>query len=104
QFAKVGVDLIDVSSGAVVPGEVIPLAPGYQVEFANRIRKHSGLATAAVGLIREAEHAAQIIAEEQADLVYLGRALLRDPYWARKAAEDLALENPIELQRPYRRA
>lgn len=103
-FAEVGVDLIDVSSGAVVPGEVIPLEPGYQVDFAQRIRNSSGLATAAVGLIREPEHAASIIENEQADLVYLGRALLRDPYWARKAAEELGIENPIDLQRPYHRA
>jgi len=84
-----GVDLVDVSSGGMVPGVKIPLEPGYQVSFAGRIRSEAGLATAAVGLITEAEQANAIIAEGQADLVLLARAELRDPYWPMHAAQAL---------------
>src|SRR5699024_5685238 len=104
QLREIGVDLIDVSSGAVAPGETISLEPGYQVDFAEQIRAATGLATAAVGLIREPEHAHEIVHKGKADLVYLGRALLKDPYWARKAAEYLNEKNHIPLQLPYRRA
>jgi 2,4-dienoyl-CoA reductase-like NADH-dependent reductase (Old Yellow Enzyme family) len=86
---EIGIDLIDCSSGAVVPGERAPVAPGYQVPFAAGIRRESGIATAAVGLITEPAQAEAILAEESADLVFLARALLRDPYWTPKAAETL---------------
>ncbi len=84
-----GVDLVDVSSGGMVPGVKIPLEPGYQVSFAGRIRREAGVATAAVGLITEPEQANVIIAEGEADLVLLARAELRDPYWPLHAAAAL---------------
>ncbi len=80
-----GVDLIDCSSGALVPHVKIPLGPGYQVPFARRIRREAGIATGAVGLIAERGQAERIVAEGDADLVLLGRELLREPYWALKA-------------------
>jgi 2,4-dienoyl-CoA reductase-like NADH-dependent reductase (Old Yellow Enzyme family) len=84
-----GVDLVDVSSGGMVPGVKIPLEPGYQVSFAGRIRREAGVATAAVGLITEPEQANVIIAEREADLVLLARAELRDPNWPIHAAATL---------------
>lgn len=85
----IGIDLIDCSSGAVVPRENIPASPGYQVPFAARIRRDAGIATAAVGLITEPEQAEEILVQESADLIFLARALLRDPYWAARASEQL---------------
>ncbi len=84
-----GVDLIDCSSGAVVPGEKIPVAPGFQVPFAERIRREAGIATAAVGCITEPRQADDIVRSGQADLVLLARAFLRDPYWPAHAAKSL---------------
>jgi 2,4-dienoyl-CoA reductase-like NADH-dependent reductase (Old Yellow Enzyme family) len=84
-----GVDLVDVSSGGLVPGVKIPLEPGYQVSFAGRIRREAGVATAAVGLITKPEQANAIIAEGEADLVLLARAEIRDPYWPLHAAAAL---------------
>jgi 2,4-dienoyl-CoA reductase-like NADH-dependent reductase (Old Yellow Enzyme family) len=84
-----GVDLVDASSGGLVPNAKIPAAPGFQVEFAARIRREAGIATAAVGLITEPEQANAIIAEGKADLVFLARATLRDPYWPVHAAASL---------------
>jgi 2,4-dienoyl-CoA reductase-like NADH-dependent reductase (Old Yellow Enzyme family) len=84
-----GVDLVDCSSAGLVADAKIPLAPGYQVGFAARIRREAGMATAAVGLITEAEQANEIIRAGEADLVFLARAMLRDPYWAVHAAAAL---------------
>ncbi|MFN8379270.1 MAG: NADH:flavin oxidoreductase/NADH oxidase [Anaerolineae bacterium] len=89
QLATLGVDLIDCSSGGIRPGVRVPVGPGYQVPFAEAIRHRSGLPTAAVGLIHDARHAETILAEGRADLIYLGRPLLRDPYWALHAAAEL---------------
>ncbi|MGB6826996.1 MAG: oxidoreductase, partial [Terracidiphilus sp.] len=97
-----GVDLVDVSSGGLVPGVKIPLEPGYQVSFAGRIRREAGVATAAVGLITEPEQANVIIAEGEADLAMLARAELRDPYWPLHAAA--ALGQTISWPRQYLRA
>src|SRR6202011_4395867 len=72
-----GVDLVDCSSGGVVPYAKIPLGPGYQVPFAERIRRESGILTGAVGMITEPEQADQIIRNGQADIVLLARAMLR---------------------------
>jgi 2,4-dienoyl-CoA reductase-like NADH-dependent reductase (Old Yellow Enzyme family) len=83
----IGVDLVDVSSGAIVPGVKIPVAPGYQVPFARRIRREAGIRTGAVGMITGPEQARAIISSGDADLVLLGRELLREPYWALKAQE-----------------
>jgi 2,4-dienoyl-CoA reductase-like NADH-dependent reductase (Old Yellow Enzyme family) len=87
-----GVDLIDVSSGALVPKARIPVAKGYQVPFARRIRDEAGIRTGAVGLITEPRHADEIVTGGDADLVFIGRELLREPYWALKAQHDLGGE------------
>ncbi len=84
-----GVDLIDCSSGGNVPNVKIPVAPGYQVPFAARIRKEAGIVTAAVGMITEAMQANRIIEEGEADLVLLAREMLRDPYFPLHAAAAL---------------
>ncbi len=87
-----GVDLVDCSSGGNVATAKVPLDPGYQVRFARDIRQHAQIATAAVGLITGAEHAEQIVAKGEADVVLLGRESLRDPYWPLHAARQLGLE------------
>lgn len=97
-----GVDLLDVSSGALSPKQKIPVGPGYQTPFAAEIRRRTGLATGAVGLITSPEQADQILRTEQADLVLLARELLRDPYWPRRAAA--ALHAKIEPPKQYLRA
>lgn len=97
-----GVDLVDCSSGGLVPNARIPLAPGYQVPFAARIRRDTGIATAAVGLITEPEQAELIVAEGSADIVLLARELLRDPHWPQRAARALGAELPVPVQ--YQRA
>jgi 2,4-dienoyl-CoA reductase-like NADH-dependent reductase (Old Yellow Enzyme family) len=84
-----GVDLVDCSSGGNVAGAHIPLAPGYQVPFAARIRREAGIATAAVGLITTPAQADAIVAAGEADLVLLAREMLRDPYFAAHAAAAL---------------
>jgi len=84
-----GVDLMDCSSGGAVPGAKIPLTPGYQVPFADRIRREARIATGAVGLITEPAQAAAIVANGEADCVLLARELLRDPYWPLRAAREL---------------
>lgn len=84
-----GVDLVDVSSGGLVPHAKIPAGPGFQVPFAQRVRKEAGLPTAAVGLITEPQQANDIIAKGEADIVLLAREMLRDPYWPLHAAEAL---------------
>lgn len=89
ELAARGVDLIDISSGGLVPDAVIPVAPGYQVPFAAAVRERVGVPTSAVGLITEPAQAEAVIASGQADLVQLARAMLRDPYWALHAAQTL---------------
>jgi 2,4-dienoyl-CoA reductase-like NADH-dependent reductase (Old Yellow Enzyme family) len=102
QLKAEGVDLIDCSSGGLAPEQEIPLAPGYQVPFAARIRREAGIATGAVGLITTAGQAEEIIREGQADAVFIGRQSLRDPYWPLRAARELGQEAPAPFQ--YRRA
>lgn len=97
-----GVDLLDCSTGGNVPKAPIPVGPGYQVEFAARIRQETGLPTGAVGLITEARQAEDIVASGQADLVLLARELLRDPYFPLHAAHELGAELPWPNQ--YERA
>lgn len=87
-----GVDLIDCSSGFVVPGEAIPFGPGFQVPFAARIRAEAGIATGAVGYITDPAQAEQIVAAGQADAVFLARQMLRDPYWPLHAARALGVD------------
>ena len=84
-----GVDLIDVSSGGLVPHARVPAAPNYQVPFAARIRREAGIATGAVGLITEPAQAEAIVAQGEADLVLMAREFLRDPYFPRRAAQAL---------------
>ncbi|MCC6612817.1 MAG: NADH:flavin oxidoreductase/NADH oxidase [Anaerolineae bacterium] len=84
-----GVDLIDCSSGGIARGAKIPTTPGYQVPFAEAIRKQAGIATAAVGLITQPADADAIIREGHADMVLLGRESLRDPYFPQRAAREL---------------
>jgi 2,4-dienoyl-CoA reductase-like NADH-dependent reductase (Old Yellow Enzyme family) len=84
-----GVDLIDVSSGGTLPKVSIPVGPGYQVPFARRIRDEAGILTAAVGLITEPRQADEILRNGDADLVFLARELLRDPYWVFRAQREL---------------
>ncbi|WP_037909993.1 NADH:flavin oxidoreductase/NADH oxidase [Actinacidiphila yeochonensis] len=102
ELAARGVDLLDVSTGGNVPDARIEAVPGYQVPFAERVRSEAGLPVAAVGLITDPEQAARILAEGRADAVLVGRALLREPYWARRAAEELGGEVPAPIQ--YHRA
>ncbi len=99
---ELGVDLMDVSSGGSVPDAPILVGPGYQVQFAHAVRAKSGMPTAAVGLITEAEQAEAIVAGEQADAVFLGRELLRNPMWPRQAAAALGRSLPYPPQ--YTRA
>jgi 2,4-dienoyl-CoA reductase-like NADH-dependent reductase (Old Yellow Enzyme family) len=101
-----GVDLIDCSSGGSVPHAKIPLAPGYQVQFSARIRHEAGIATGAVGLITDALQAEAILERGDADLVLLGRELLRDPYFPRRAAVELGvhIESPVQYQRAWLQA
>jgi len=84
-----GVDLVDVSSGGQVPNAQIPVGPGFQVELGARIRREAGISTAAVGLITGIDQADAIVERGEADMVFLGRELLRDPYWPLHAAAAL---------------
>ena len=98
---KLGVDLIDCSSGGLIPGVRIPVAPGYQTPFAAAIRKEADIATGAVGMITAPAQAEHILATEQADAVLLARELLRDPYWPLHAARELRaeVEWPVQYER-----
>ena len=99
-----GVDLIDCSSGGNVAGARIPTEPGYQVAFAEAIRRGADIPTAAVGLITKPEHAEEIVQTGQADVVLLARALLREPYWALHAARALGVEGTTIVPPQYLRA
>ncbi len=101
-LGSAGVDAIDCSSGGNVATATIPVGPGYQVPFASRIKKETGLPTAAVGFITSPEQAEQIVRTEQADMVILAREFLRDPYWPLHAATRLKQEIPWPKQ--YMRA
>jgi 2,4-dienoyl-CoA reductase-like NADH-dependent reductase (Old Yellow Enzyme family) len=100
-LAPLGVDLIDCSSGGAVPGVKISVGPGYQVHIAERIRRDAAVATAAVGLITDPAQAEAIVGSGQADMVFLARELLRDPYWPLHAAKRLgaAVTWPVQYQR-----
>ena len=102
-LGPLGVDLIDVSSGGLVRHQQIVTGPGYQVPYAERIRREAGIATGAVGLITEAKQADEIIASGQADVVLLARELLRDPYFPRRAAKELGVEltGPVQYGRAW---
>jgi 2,4-dienoyl-CoA reductase-like NADH-dependent reductase (Old Yellow Enzyme family) len=102
RLGPLGVDLIDCSSGGIVPGQRIALGPGYQVPFAERVRAEAGIATGAVAMITEPRQADAIVRSGQADIVLLARELLRDPYWPLRAATELGAPGPWPVQ--YERA
>ncbi|WP_066312556.1 NADPH dehydrogenase NamA [Bacillus sp. FJAT-29814] len=92
-----GVDLIDVSSGGVAPAR-INVYPGYQVKYSEAIKNGAEIPTGAVGLITSPLHAEEILSNDRADLVFLARELLRDPYWPRTAAKELGVEIEVPVQ------
>ncbi|WP_335872685.1 NADPH dehydrogenase NamA [Bacillus sp. 2205SS5-2] len=98
---KQGVDLIDVSSGAVVPAE-IPVFPGYQVKLSEIIKHGAEISTGAVGLITSGLQAEEILQNDRADLIMIGRELLRDPYWPKQAAQVLGVD--IQAPKQYVRS
>jgi len=102
RLREAGVDLVDCSSGGLVPHARVPVAPGYQVPFAAAIRERAGIATGAVGLLTEPAQAEAIVAGGQADVALLARQLLRDPYWPLHAAQ--ALGAPAAWPVQYLRA
>lgn len=91
-----GIDLIDCSSGGVSPLAKIPAGPGYQTDFSAQIKKEAKVATAAVGFITNGVQAETILRTNQADLVFLAREMLRDPYWPAHAARDLKID-PVDF-------
>jgi 2,4-dienoyl-CoA reductase-like NADH-dependent reductase (Old Yellow Enzyme family) len=97
----IGVDLMDCSSGALVKGAKIPIGPGFQVPFAEAIRKEAEIPTGAVGMITDPAQADQIIASGQADLAFLAREMLREPYWALKAQKALGASPTWPIQYGY---
>jgi 2,4-dienoyl-CoA reductase-like NADH-dependent reductase (Old Yellow Enzyme family) len=108
ELKKLGCDWIDCSSGGLIKNQVIPVGPGYQVPFAERIRKEAGITALAIGMITEARQAESIIAEGKADMVALARGFLWDPRWAWHAAQELGATPRIPPQylraRPAARA
>jgi 2,4-dienoyl-CoA reductase-like NADH-dependent reductase (Old Yellow Enzyme family) len=86
-----------------VPSAKIPVGPGYQVKFAAEIRRQAGMATGAVGMITDGAQADTIIATGQADMVFLAREMLRDPYWPRRAAHELGakIAGPVQYGRAW---
>ncbi len=99
-----GVDLIDCSTGGIAPNVKIPVGPGYQVQFAEQVRREAGIATAAVGLITQPEQANEIVQSGKADLVLLAREFLRDPYWPAHAARALGHAAAVPAPKQYARA
>jgi 2,4-dienoyl-CoA reductase-like NADH-dependent reductase (Old Yellow Enzyme family) len=87
-----GVDLIDVSSGGLIPGVTIPSGPGYQVPFAERVAAATSAAVGAVGQITTAVQAEEILQQGETDVIFVGRAFLRDPNWGLRAAQELGVE------------
>jgi 2,4-dienoyl-CoA reductase-like NADH-dependent reductase (Old Yellow Enzyme family) len=103
KLAEVGADLIDVSTGGNTPRASIPVGPGYQVPFADAIRRKTDVPTGSVGMITDAKQAEQVLADGSADLVLLARELLRDPYWPLHAAAQLGAEvrPPVQYARAF---
>ena len=102
QLQSIGIDLVDVSTGGLIPDAVIPAAPGFQTPFAAAIRKETGMMVSTVGLITDAMQAEQILVTEQADAVSVGRELLRNPSWPLQAAR--CLGDDISWLPQYQRA
>lgn len=103
RLKPLGVDLIDTSSAGLVPFQKIAVGFGYQVPFAEAIRKQADILTGAVGMITDGAQADTILTTGQADLVFLAREFLRDPYWPRRAAQELhaKIEPPVQYQRAW---
>jgi len=103
RLKALGVDLVDVSSGGLAPGVKIPVGPGYQVKFAAAIRREAGIATGAVGMLTDPAQVQTILTTEQADMVFLARELLRDPYWPQRAAQELGakIKAPTQYERAW---
>jgi 2,4-dienoyl-CoA reductase-like NADH-dependent reductase (Old Yellow Enzyme family) len=101
QVKELGVDLIDCSSGGNVAQSKIPVGPGYQTPFAERIRRETGVMTGALGMITSAVQAEHILATGQSDAVVIAREMLRDPYWPLRAARELgqAISWPVQYLR-----
>jgi len=102
RLRPLGVDLIDCSSGGVVPHAKVQAGPAYQTPFAERIRRESGILTGAVGMITEPHQADAIVRAAQADIVLMAREFLRDPYWPLHAAKALGV--PAQFPKQYARA
>jgi 2,4-dienoyl-CoA reductase-like NADH-dependent reductase (Old Yellow Enzyme family) len=103
RLKPLGVDVIDVSSGGNLPHAKIPVGPGYQVPFSEAIRSQAEIPTTALGMITDPVQAETILSTGQADLVVLARELLRDPYWPRRAAQQMnfKLTPPVQYQRAW---
>ncbi len=100
-LAQEGVDLIDCSTGGATRRAEIPVGPDYQVPFAERIRREAKIPTGAVGLITDPAQADAILAEGRADLILMGRQLLREPYWTHRAWRELKSSTPAPIAREY---
>jgi len=98
QLKAQGVDLVDCSTGGNAAHATIPLGPGYQVPFAERVRHDAGVATGAVGLITDPHQAEEILQAGRADVIVIARQLLRDPYWPLHAAQALGDTPPVPAQ------
>ncbi|MFQ3542890.1 NADPH dehydrogenase NamA [Halobacillus rhizosphaerae] len=101
EMKQMGIDLIDVSSGGVVPASIEPY-PGYQIRYAEEIKRGAAIDTGAVGLITTGNQAEEILQNDRADLIFIARALLRNPYWPKQAADEMGYH--IEGPRQYTRA
>jgi 2,4-dienoyl-CoA reductase-like NADH-dependent reductase (Old Yellow Enzyme family) len=102
KLKSIGIDLVDVSSGGLVPTAAVPAAPGYQTGFAAELRRATGMMTSTVGMITDPVQAEHILVTGQADVVSIARELLRDPYWPLHAARTLGVDLPWPPQ--YQRA
>lgn len=98
QLHGLGVDLIDCSSGGTLPHVQVPVGPGYQTPFAERIRREAGIATGAVGVITDAAQADHVLRTGQADLILMAREFLREPYWPLRAARELGQQASWPVQ------
>ena len=101
-LVDIGIDVLDVSSGGLTSAQKIEVGPGYQLPFAERVKKETGMTTMAVGMITDPRQAETLLAEGKADLVALARELLRDPHWPQRAASELGTK--IDVPDQYARA
>ena len=99
---EIGIDVLDVSSGGLTADQKIEVGPGYQLPFAERVKRETGMVTMAVGMITDPQQAETLLERGQADLVALARELLRDPHWPQRAASELGTKMDVPDQ--YARA